>query len=458
MSSRRFWPKCVRAIVGLLLAGCAAVGSPPRPERLALVALLKDGQFTALETTLDGYQQQFEADPQIQWPAIEAFKAFHNSDPAIEPRLNEWVAKMPDSYAAALARGVFYDHVGTLCRDASYGATVDDHAFDAMDRDLAQARLDLQRALALNPHLVYAYEMLADMATADDNRLETERILKAGLAEAPDAIALYIDVLSNVAPSAVHDYLAILGQRHPKVAAHPWFRGYEDYQDGYRFLAQERYADALAAFDRAVAIGPRVPGFHMGRAEALFGLGRYDEAIAAQERVVEIWPDAPGHHADLAKFLMLRGGPDARSNMEKALASMNKAIALDQLSPCYLNERAIILDTLGRYREAAADLDAAMTYGAYNPKIQLERAYVLMRFGDRFEDAAASARRATELQRSSSLAWLRYAEALFLKQDCKAQEALRVFHQLCRSDGRCEAEKTDSSASGIIQYMQCPKI
>jgi tetratricopeptide (TPR) repeat protein len=457
MSSSRLWPKCVRALVCLLLVGCAADGPAPRPDRLALIALLKDGQFTTIETTIDGYQQQFEADPQVQWPAIEAFKAFDNSDPAIEPRLNEWAATMPDSYAATLARGVYYEHVGSLCRSASYGADVDDHAFDAMDRDLAQARLDLQRALALNPRLVFAYETLADMATADGNGPETERILKAGLAEAPDAIALYIDVLADVAPSAVHDYLAILAQRHPKVAAHPWFRGYEDYQDGYRLLAQDRYADALAAFDRAVAVGPRVPGFHKGRAEALFGLRRYDEAIAAQARVVEVWPDAPGHHADLALFLARRGGPDARANMEKALASMDKAIALDRLSPCLLKDRAIILDGLGRHRDAAADLDAAMTYGAYNLAVQLERAHVLMRFGDRFADAAVSARRATELQRSSSLAWLRYAEALFLTQDCKAQEALRVFHQLCRSDGRCEAEKTDSSASSGIQYMQCHK-
>jgi tetratricopeptide (TPR) repeat protein len=462
VSSTCPWPKWLpRAalafgLLALLAPGSGAQAGEPLPDRLALVALLKDGQFATLEATLVGYQRRFEADHKAQWPAVAAFEAFANSDSALEPRLGEWIAKTPESYAAPLARGVFYDHLGWLSRGSRYAARTPERRFDEMKDFFALAKPDLERALALNPRLVIAYEMLADIAMAGGERSEVERILTAGLAQSPDVIALHQSFLLSLqpkwlgAPDDVRRYLAALKEHFPSVGSLGWFQGYDDFERGGRLLDEGKNEDALARFDRALELAPRSASFLSARAKALFNLGRYDEAAETLEPGLASSPQSAEMHAQMGMIRYYQKR-DAES-----LASLDKAIALDRLNPHYLYLRALTLEFLGRYEEAVRDLDAAMTYGANDATIEGERSRALSHFQARLDDAVAAARRATKLSPGSSVAWLRYAEALFFKQDCNAEEALQLFHGLCKHDGQCEAEQQDS-AHALIRFMQCHK-
>lgn len=453
------WRRRAALALGLFLilaASRAAEAEELLPNKLALVGLLKSGRFESLEAMIVAYQERFEADQAAQWPAVVAFEAFANSDSALEPRLNDWIALMPDSYAAPLARGVFYDHLGWLSRGCACATKTPERHFDETRDFFALAKPDLERALSLNPHLVAAYRTLADIATAVGDRREGERILSAGLEQASGASALPESFLFGLAPKQlgapddIHRYLTALKERFPSVGAYGWFEGYDDFEEGRRLLDAGKYAEALARFDRALGFAGESPGFLAARADALFGLGRYDEAVVTLERAFARSPQAAGLHAQLGKvrYYQHRGA--------ESLASFNKAIALDRLNPRYLYGRALTLEFLGRYDEAVRDLDAAMTYGADDAAIQAERSRELTRFEGRLDDAVASARRVTELVPESSVAWLRYAEALYTKQDCKAQEALKVFHGLCQRDGRCEAEQQDSTPA-MISSMECHK-
>ncbi|MBI3704697.1 MAG: tetratricopeptide repeat protein [Rhizobiales bacterium] len=44
-----------------------------------------------------------------------------------------------------------------------------------------------------------------------------------------------------------------------------------------------RWADAVADFDRAIALAPKFPDAHIGRAFALKGLARLDEALGRED-------------------------------------------------------------------------------------------------------------------------------------------------------------------------------
>jgi len=60
--------------------------------------------------------------------------------------------------------------------------------------------------------------------------------------------------------------------------------------EGHRRRTHERAAGALAAYDRALALGPSRAEAHTGRALALLDLGRRNEALAEFQRALELDP------------------------------------------------------------------------------------------------------------------------------------------------------------------------
>ena len=71
-----------------------------------------------------------------------------------------------------------------------------------------------------------------------------------------------------------------------------WQRGIFLEYDGHgeALLELERYAEALASLERAVALGPENPYAHSHRGQVLFELGRYEEALAAFEQSLRLKP------------------------------------------------------------------------------------------------------------------------------------------------------------------------
>lgn len=65
---------------------------------------------------------------------------------------------------------------------------------------------------------------------------------------------------------------------------------FEPYDDGSKALADDRYQDALALAEKAIAGRSDQPQFHRLKADALGALGRLDEADAAYRRSLAIYP------------------------------------------------------------------------------------------------------------------------------------------------------------------------
>ena len=110
------------SLVAVLLAlwPTTAAGTERFPDKLELVGLLRAGQFEELEARLTTYQESFEAGGIAEDVVDAAFFAFANSDLALEPRFSQWLLRFPESYAAPLARGVYYWQLGWLSRGGGY--------------------------------------------------------------------------------------------------------------------------------------------------------------------------------------------------------------------------------------------------------------------------------------------------------------------------------------------------
>jgi tetratricopeptide (TPR) repeat protein len=84
-----------------------------------------------------------------------------------------------------------------------------------------------------------------------------------------------------------------------------------------------KHEEALAAFDRAIQLDPKLSGAHNARGIELAGLARYDEALAAYTRAIESEPGYAWAHYNRARTYCLLG------RREDALKDLRTAIDLN---------------------------------------------------------------------------------------------------------------------------------
>jgi superkiller protein 3 len=134
---------------------------------------------------------------------------------------------------------------------------------------------------------------------------------------------------------------------------------------GLAIDSPERAMEALAAYDRAIAIEPHNPRAHTGRGLVLHRLLRVEEALAAHDRAVEADPLFASAHFGRALALVSLHRP------ADALLAYEDAIRLDPGNALYHYGRANVLLALGRHEDAlaaytrAADLGVAERSGAH---------------------------------------------------------------------------------------------
>ncbi len=149
------------------------------------------------------------------------------------------------------------------------------------------------------------------------------------------------------------------------------------YPDVYNLLALclalvERPLEALAAFDRAIALNPRYVEAHLNRAVLLSALGRDDEAQESFESAHRLGgPDESGFpvvvanrlanaHASLGAHYRDAGA------LDEAIAQFARALELRPGFPDIRLSHARALVERGRLPEAAASLDALLSANPRN--------------------------------------------------------------------------------------------
>jgi protein O-GlcNAc transferase len=159
-----------------------------------------------------------------------------------------------------------------------------------------------------------------------------------------------------------------------------------------------RSKEAVASYDRALAIKPDYAEVLTNRGVALWDLKRFEDALASYERALAIKPD-------YAEALNNRGVTlQDLKRFEEALASYERALAIKPDHAEALNGRGLALQGLKRFEDALASYDKSLT-------IKPDFAWALYNRGNtlrelkRFEDALASYERALAIKPD-------YAEAL----------------------------------------------
>ena len=178
---------------------------------------------------------------------------------------------------------------------------------------------------------------------------------------------------------------------------------------GETLLSLGRPDDALAAWDRALALRPS-PALDANRGVALRQLGRLDEALVAQDRALALGPadaEAWSNRGNVLKDL---------GRLEEALASFDRALTLRPRMPGALVNRANVLRDLARLPEALAGYDQAIALDPAYPEAHHHRAVLMMDL-QRPTEAVAGFDRAIALRQPYTEAEAARAMALLLAGD-----------------------------------------
>jgi tetratricopeptide (TPR) repeat protein len=126
------------------------------------------------------------------------------------------------------------------------------------------------------------------------------------------------------------------------------------YGQGLNLSANGDYAEAVAAYDKAVFINPGNADAWNNRGIALENLGQYSEAVTSYDKAVTLQPAyAEAWYNRGVSFRKMGRYADA-------VASYDKAVAINpSYAEAWLN-RGVALDYLGRYEESVASYDKAL--------------------------------------------------------------------------------------------------
>ena len=163
------------------------------------------------------------------------------------------------------------------------------------------------------------------------------------------------------------------------------------YRRGAELRSCKRFDEALAAFDRAIALKSDYAEAHNGRGIVLASVGRFDQALVSLESAIAVKPSYAEAYNNRGIVLQ-----DLK-RLDEALASFDKAIALKPDNAQTHNNRGTALQDLNRAHEAIASFDAAIALKPDYAEATFNRATALHAL-QRFAEAIAGFEKAISLK------------------------------------------------------------
>src|SRR6266702_480697 len=153
--------------------------------------------------------------------------------------------------------------------------------------------------------------------------------------------------------------------------------------EGNAHYRARRYAEALEAYERAIALDPQDAFFHYHRGNALRRLKRYEEALVSFEQAIELDPN-------LAYAYNWKGNALRHlKRCEESLLAHGQAIALDPNDILFHYNKGIAFYTLKRYEEALVAYGRAVELDPNSANVHNARGSTLYGL-KRYEEALAA--------------------------------------------------------------------
>lgn len=155
----------IRRFAVVVVAAGAALGMQPAAgaQEKSPLALLEARNYEQLEKDFGRSQRGYARGAVSELDLLEAFRGFYTTEPALHERFNEWVERYPRSYAARLARGIYYKRIGVERRGDKYVAETPGWRFFEMEHYFRKAMTDLKASVALEAKPILSYFHMMDL-------------------------------------------------------------------------------------------------------------------------------------------------------------------------------------------------------------------------------------------------------------------------------------------------------
>ena len=162
------------------------------------------------------------------------------------------------------------------------------------------------------------------------------------------------------------------------------------FDEGMGLYNQQKYVEAIEAFDKAVGEDRNLIGAWINMATAFHNLQRYDDALEAIDTALELDPNNSAALTNkVAVFMGLK-------RYQEAVQISNRAIASDPNEPLNYFNKGTSLLMLERYEEAVIEYDKALEIDPTDPDAWYNLASALFNIG-RYQEALESINEAIRL-------------------------------------------------------------
>jgi tetratricopeptide (TPR) repeat protein len=280
---------------------------------------------------------------------------------------------------------------------------------------LAEAETVYRRILAVSPDHFDSRQLLGAIFLQRGDHAEALRHIELALKKSPDNVfvlnnhGIVLERLKRF-QDALASFDRAIALRSEYADAHS--------NRGNVLKALRRFDEALASYDRAIALRPQFTEAHSNRGDVLCELKRFEEALASCERALAARPDFAEAHCNRGNALR------KLKRLNEALASYDRALAL---KPDYAeahSNRGTVLHDLMRFEEELASYNSAVALRRDFAEALSNRGNALQELR-RFEEALEDYKRATMLNQNFAEAYSNCGNAL--RELDRFEEALASF-------------------------------
>src|SRR3990170_700112 len=196
---------------------------------------------------------------------------------------------------------------------------------------------------------------------------------------------------------------------------------------GFSFNSLGKYQEAIACYDRAIEIDPRLVGAWNGKGVAFAKLGRYQEEIACYDKAIGIDPREAGAWNNKGAALGNLG------KYHEAIACCDKALEINPIFMQAWSNKGNALSRLGWHQEAIGCFDRAIEIDPRNAEAWYSKGLALAKLG-RHQEAIACCDKALEIDPRHANAW--HNKGLALGTLGKYHEAIACYDKAIEIDPR----------------------
>jgi predicted Zn-dependent protease len=358
-----------------------AIPNPPRhnvidPLQREIIGLVEKRDYAGLERLLSTHQQRYEQDPAVEEELETAFRAFRRLGGDAEPAMKEWSEKMPASYPAHAARGVYYLWRGIEARGTAYSSETSEEQMRTLRVLLDRARPELERSVSMTAKPYISHLSLVTLARYVGDGELGRRHYEEGLKLAPQSPSLRqarmttleprwggslkaMEALAAESAAQVKDPVAAA-----KLAARvPAYRASEK-------QGRKEFGEALRLYDEALRLDPASAFVRCERSGVLSQLGRHAEAYAdAKQGLLEARENSNCMRRAVWAASQLQ-------NPAEIIAVTSLVIEVDATSANAFNHRGWAQEKLGRPDAAFQDYLASARLGEAWAQGKVGQAYL----------------------------------------------------------------------------------